>query len=241
LQLLSGLLPALGNLIHVRHLLATASMEQQELLAATETLLKRMRQLSQQAEQARTGSVLPTQGPKAEVSEFLRNYAGPKNSFFLQATAVVGHSRHQLMELCSILESFREYLNAGLHAGLSPERRAQLDVVSDLLDQAGRLLDSKDVHPAAPAVLIGATLEEFLRTWVDAEGLSLGSRKPGIQAYSDALREGDLITKQDAKDLVSWAGVRNHAAHGDWAEVSDRARVQLMLEGVNLFMRKYGA
>ena len=40
------------------------------------------------------------------------------------------------------------------------------------------------------------------------------------------------------KDITSWAGVRNHAAHGEWEEVSDRKRVQLALEGVNLFMRK---
>jgi hypothetical protein len=48
-----------------------------------------------------------------------------------------------------------------------------------------------------------------------------------------------LISKQDAKDILSWGGLRNHAAHGEWDQVSDKQRVQLMLEGVNLFMRKY--
>jgi hypothetical protein len=42
------------------------------------------------------------------------------------------------------------------------------------------------------------------------------------------------------KDITSWGGLRNHAAHGEWDEVSDKKRVGLMLEGVNLFMRKYG-
>lgn len=104
---------------------------------------------------------------------------------------------------------------------------------------AHTLLESKNVHPAAPAVLIGATLEEFLRTWSEAEALPLGSRKPGLEAYSQLLREAGLITKQDGKDITSWAGIRNHAAHGDWDEVSDGNRVSLMLEGINLFMRKY--
>ena len=104
---------------------------------------------------------------------------------------------------------------------------------------ANQLLETARVHPAAPAVLIGATLGEFLRTWVEAEGLSIGSRKPGLETYSQLLRDADLISKQDGKDITSWAGVRNHAAHGEWEDVGDKKRVALMLEGVNLFMRKY--
>jgi hypothetical protein len=41
------------------------------------------------------------------------------------------------------------------------------------------------------------------------------------------------------KDITSWGGLRNHAAHGEWDEVKDRQRISIMLEGVNLFMRKY--
>jgi hypothetical protein len=102
-------------------------------------------------------------------------------------------------------------------------------------------LDAKGVHPAAPIVLIGATLEEFLRTWVEAEGISLGNRKPSLDAYSQVLAAEGKITKQDVKDLTAWSGLRNHAAHGEWNEVSEKLRASLMLEGVNLFMRKYGA
>ena len=57
--------------------------------------------------------------------------------------------------------------------GISIERKAQIDVVSDFLDQANSLLNSKDVHPAAPAVIIGAALEEFLRNWIEEAGLTL--------------------------------------------------------------------
>jgi hypothetical protein len=175
------------------------------------------------------------------VSEFLRTYAGPRSSFYVEAKDVAGTDSSQLRRLESILRSFVEYVDAGLHADVSPERKAELNVVSDLLSQSQRLLETAGVHPAAPAVLIGATLEEFLRTWCEAIPLAIGNRKPGIQAYSDVLREADLITKQDSKDLTAWAGVRNHAAHGDWDEVSDPKRIEIMLEGVNLFMRKYGA
>jgi len=77
--------------------------------------------------------------------------------------------------------------------------------------------------------------------WIEAESLSLGNRKPTLESYSQVLRDAGLITKQDAKDITAWGGVRNHAAHGEWDEVSDKKRVSLMLEGVNLFMRKYGS
>ena len=109
------------------------------------------------------------------------------------------------------------------------------------MEQAQNLLESSKVHPAAPAVLIGASLEEFIRTWIDAEGLSIGNNKPSLDAYAKALKEAELILKQDVKDITSWTGLRNHAAHGEWDEVADKKRVSLMLEGVNLFMRKYGA
>ena len=79
-----------------------------------------------------------------------------------------------------------------------------------------------------------------MRSWVENENINLGNKKPSIDSYAKALREEDLITKQDVKDITSWAGLRNHAAHGEWEQVGDKARAQLMLEGVNLFMRKYG-
>jgi hypothetical protein len=137
------------------------------------------------------------------------------------------------------LIAFAEYIRAGLVEEISPTRKAQLDVVSDLLDQANSLLENQKVHPAAPAVLIGATLEEFLRTWIEALGLSWGQRKPGIDTYVQVLRDADHIAKQDAKDITSWAGIRNHAAHGEWTHVESREQISLMLQGVNLFMRKY--
>ncbi|NJC97401.1 MAG: hypothetical protein C3F07_10120 [Anaerolineales bacterium] len=124
--------------------------------------------------------------------------------------------------------------------GITMERRAQIDVVSDFLSQAERLLSTKNVHPAAPTVIIGASLEEFLRNWIEEVGLSLGNKKLSLDAYATILREAELIAKQDIKDITSWSGLRNHAAHGEWGEVQDKQRINLMLEGVNLFMRKYG-
>jgi hypothetical protein len=147
----------------------------------------------------------PPQGMKAQVSEFLRLYAGPKSAFYKAATEVDGWGKQQGTTLAAVLDNFVAFLRAGLHAAVSPERRAQLDIVSDFLAQAHSLLGEKGIHPAGPAMLSGAALEEFLRTWAEAEDLSLGSRKPSIDAYATTLREAELIDKQDTKDIVSWA------------------------------------
>lgn len=180
-------------------------------------------------------------GAHAQVCEFLGRYAGPKSAFLQTVKPTAEWSTdHAVRTIAATLKSFIEYVEAGLHEGISPERRAQLDVVSDFLEQAHNILETKGIHPAAPAVLIGATLEEFLRTWIEAEGLSLGNRKPSLDSYSQVLRDANLITKQDAKDITAWGGIRNHAAHGEWDEVADKRRVSIMLDGVNLFMRKYG-
>ena len=212
-------------------------MDTEEIIRAAETLQARIHGYAQRGGDGDHG-----EAAQAQVCEFLRNYAGPKSAFLKQAEAAHGLSRYLVATLVSIMQSFVEYLRAGLATGVSPERRAQLDVVSDLLGQADSLLENAKYHPAAAAILLGACLEEFLRTWVEAESLSIGTSKPGIDAYSKALRGADLISKQDVKDITSWAGVRNHAAHGQWDEVSDRNRIRLVLAGVNLFMRqKQGA
>ncbi len=183
-------------------------------------------------------------GVYAEICQFLQTYDGPRSQFLASIKEYNPRSYMRssaASSITDILQAYLEYVEAGLLQGVSPERRAQLDVVSDFLAQAQVLLETKAVHPAGPTVVIGAALEEFLRTWIEHDGISIGNKKPSLDAYARTLREAELITKQDAKDITSWAGLRNHAAHGEWEEVADKSRVSLMLEGVNLFMRKYGA
>jgi hypothetical protein len=197
---------------------------------------KRLAQLNIRSSNAAADS----RGPYSQACEFLRTYAGEKSSFYKSAVELSKSlSDYRAKSVASILLSFSEYIMYGLKEGITPERRAQIDVVNDLLDKAHNLLEDKSVHGAAPAVLIGATLEEFLRTWVEKEGLSLGNMKPSIDSYAKLLREADLINKQDVKDITAWAGVRNDAAHGYWEKVESKEKISLVLQGVNLFLRKY--
>lgn len=162
-----------------------------------------------------------------EAVEFLRIYAGDKSSFYKQLSNIKPNATFNVIQLHArmTLGAFINYIENGLAEGLSIERKAQIDVVSDFLAQAQQLLETKDVHPAAPCVIIGAALEEFLRNWVEASSMSLGNNKPSLDAYSRILKEAELITKQDVKDLTAWGGLRDYAAHGEREEVAERKRV----------------
>lgn len=137
-----------------------------------------------------------------------------------------------------VLNSFAEYVEVGMLGGVSLERKGELHAVADFLDMASDLLKRSEFHPAAGASVAGAALEEFLRGWAIAEGLDVESRH-GIEAYSQILREAQLLSRQEAKEITSWAGLRNAAAHGEWETVADRRRVEIMIEGIRLFKQQH--
>ena len=212
------------------------AMKSAEVLAAGRKIVERLKGL-QTPTNLKPGRAFPTQGPKAEVTEFLRIQAGSNSHFQREAVAVQASSARELEQLISIMESFLYFVEQGLHAALPPERKGQLDVVNDVLERAQCSLD-QDPHPGLAAVMIGAALEQFLRSWVEAEELEPRGR-PGIEAYAAALKANDKLDKQDGKNITAWAGLRNHAAHGEWERVSNPEEIRLMLAGVNLLMQRH--
>jgi hypothetical protein len=180
-------------------------------------------------------------GGLTQAREFLRVYAGEETSFYKTLSQIKSSASNDYKygRVKGVLTSFIEFVENDLLRSISLEREIQIETVSDYLEQAENLLNDKKVHPAAPAVIIGASLEEFLRNWLEDSGFELSTIKNSLDAYSTELRKQNKITKQDLKDIISWGGTRNDAAHGHWENVEDRKRIKLMLEGVNLFMRKY--
>ncbi|OCH30489.1 hypothetical protein A6E13_04615 [Aliivibrio fischeri] len=175
----------------------------------------------------------------ARSKEFIRSHINDDCEFYM-SLLYLDDKNPSIKAFVSIMDGFIEYIEEGFLDVYSPLQEAQQNIVSDLLDQARVLLDDRKVHPAASIVLIGATLEEFLRNWVERENIKLGNRKPSISSYSALLLNKSLISKQDSKDILAWGGLRNEAAHGKWDEINNKERAKIMLEGVNLFMRKHG-
>ena len=181
-------------------------------------------------------------GGLIQAREFIRITTGENSSFYksLEQLQNSAYDDVKVKIVKQILSSFGEFVKNDLLRSISLEREIQINTVSDYLEQAESLLNDNKVHPAAPSVIIGASLEEFLRNWLEEEQVDLTTIKNSLDAYTTELKKLNKISKQDVKDLTSWSGIRNDAAHGHWDNVADRKRIKLMLEGVNLFMRKYG-
>ena len=180
-------------------------------------------------------------GGLVEAREFLRVYAGEESSFYktLAQLSANNYDSTKTNRVNQVLSTFIDFVDNDLLRSISLQREIQIDTVSDYLEQAESLLNDQKVHPAAPAVIIGASLKEFLRNWLEDDGFDISTIKNSLDAYSTELKKQNKISKQDLKDIISWGGTRNDAAHGHWESVEDRKRIKLMLEGVNLFMRKY--
>lgn len=141
-------------------------------------------------------------------------------------------------KLIALLQSLAEYLNDGLFTQLTAVERATQEVSSETLSQALAILNDESSHPAASCFLSGAMLENFLKNWCERENIQI-QLPPSIIKYADALKKKKKILTQDVKDITSWAGLRNSAAHGCWEELNDKRRILLMVEGIGLFIRKY--
>ncbi len=182
----------------------------------------------------------------ANVCDFLSSYAGKNSLFYKACKDLIGDEiqfassgpDYVIEVLYATLDRFADHLKSGFHNAVPAGKKAQLLVVSDFLEMADALLADSDIHPAAPAVLTGATLEEFLRNWIKDEGLSLSERSEGINNFAQVLLKAELINKQDLKDLTAWAGIRNDASHGHWDKVTQE-KVGIMLRGVDLFLKTY--
>jgi hypothetical protein len=175
--------------------------------------------------------------------EFFRQYAGADSNWTLRAHAVYeSKGDHQSAEtgaraIGDLLMAWVGQVEAGIVEVAGSRARGEVSVVStDVMTQVRRLLEDRQVHPAAPIVLCGAALEVTLRAVVDARGLTL-TKQPSISVLTQLLRSAGLLTKQDVKDLEQCGGLRNSAAHGEFGELSPE-RAGLMEQQTNILLRR---
>ena len=176
----------------------------------------------------------------AAALEFLRVHAGSGSTFLQQARVGAnqgGSSRSGANAVADALAGWLAYKAAGLAPGVSLEDLARIELAIDLMEQVERMLGDEHAHVAAPIVLAGAALEEFLKSLATANEIVL-ARGLSLSTCVEALRKAEVLTNQDIKDISAWVAQRNDAAHGNFDSLSlDRAR--LMVDGINLFMRQH--
>lgn len=142
--------------------------------------------------------------------------------------------------LTAILEAMRDDFAAGRLRGAAELIHA--DVFTDFLEMGTYLLDEGYKDPAA--VIAGSTLEGHLRKLCDKHGVpttdpTTGAARKASMLNAD-LRKAGAYDKSDEKSVTAWLGLRNDAAHGDYAKYV-AGQVALLVDGVRDFIRRLPA
>lgn len=196
-------------------------------------------------EAGRVRNAYPAIGAFAPGVEFLRRYAGNESDFYLATRPIVDAARYTgseaarnaLVAMASLLESWADYAESGLATALPFAVASRVEAATDLMQQVADLLAESDIHPAAPVMLAGAALEEFLRGLWESTSEPIAGRL-GLVSYGEALRKSQQMSPADVKEVIALASIRNDAAHGRFDDIS-RERASLFADRVNLFLRTH--
>ena len=94
----------------------------------------------------------------------------------------------------------------------------------------------------AAAVLVGGTLEVHMKKLCGKYGVETTSRGKTKKAdlLNSELEKAGAYTKLDQKSITAWLGLRNKAAHGNYAEYT-KDQVQLFVSNIRDFVTRYPA
>lgn len=148
-------------------------------------------------------------------------------------TAIVGNVQKGM----GILESVSDDFERGWFK--TARMLISAELFSDFLEMAEHLL--KEAYKDAAAVIIGATLEEHLRSLCRGRNIPVEQGTPPKPRKTDTinadLMKASAYTLIDQKQITAWLDLRNNAAHGHYSGYS-KDQVQLMLNGVRNFVSR---
>jgi hypothetical protein len=149
------------------------------------------------------------------------------------------------LEICiSSLKAIKEDFEQGFLGDLALQ--IESEIAADYMGQAEQLLaegtTGKYDHVPA-AVLSGAVLEKALRTLCDKQTPPISTIKNNGESKTlnpliEDLKKANVFNEPKAKQLKSWADIRNKAAHGEFEEFK-RDDVELMIKGIKNFLADY--
>lgn len=138
-----------------------------------------------------------------------------------------------------ILNAIKSELDGGWHFKLKDLVSAE--IFTDFLEMAEYLLSEGYKDPAA--VMIGSVLEEHLRQLCAKYGIETEHFNKNNTVFKKAdllnseLTKASAYNKIDQKQVTSWLGLRNDAAHGKYNNYTTD-QVDLMYQGVLNFISR---
>ena len=115
----------------------------------------------------------------------------------------------------AILRTVREEIENGYMQ--TYRQRISAEFVGDLIEQAEHLHEN-GFHQAATSIA-GAALESGLREVATNNGITLRGRED-LNALSDKLKNGNVISELERKQISFLIGARNAADHAEFDDVS---------------------
>lgn len=149
-----------------------------------------------------------------------------------------GHEYIYQRPLMGVLSALRQEFELGYLQSL--EELVHGETFASFLDMAAHLHRNGYKDPAA--VIVGSTLEQHLKELCGKNGIDLevsGKPKKADTLNAELTKEG-VLSKLDQKNVTSWLGLRNDAAHGNYGNYTGQ-QVQLLIDSVRDFITRHPA
>ena len=167
--------------------------------------------------------------------------SGRGSVYFEQAKAILetpDHSWGHLAGQIGVAESLLHNIRNGYLRTL--EELIHGELFGDFLEMAQHLLESG--YKDAAAVVCGSTLEAHLKQLCKKAGIpvEVGGKAKKADTINGELGGACVYSKLDQKSVTAWLGLRNSAAHGDYAAY-DKAQVSLYIASIRDFVTRVPA
>lgn len=149
-----------------------------------------------------------------------------------------GHEYIHQRPLAGVLMALRREYELGYLQ--SVEEVIHRDTFASFLDMARHLQANGYKDPAA--VIAGSTLEQHLRELCNKHQIviEVGGKPKKADTMNAELAKAGVYSKLDQKNVTSWLGLRNDAAHGNYGNYTAQ-QVQLLLDSIGDFIARHPA
>jgi hypothetical protein len=172
----------------------------------------------------------------------IRRIGGLGSAYFDQGEAIIkfgGYPSYVAVRMIGVVDSLRADVASGFVQGVSELIHGTL--FADFLEMAQHLLE--EGYKDAAAVIAGSALESHLRQLcekmsVPTDAMVNGELRPkkADQVNAD-LAKASTYSKLDQKNVTAWLGLRNKAAHGQYAQY-EASQVGVLISGVRDFVTR---
>jgi len=171
----------------------------------------------------------------------LTRIAGPTSVYSERANDILKSNTHphaHMAMVVGVVKSLRHDLMNGYLKTL--EELIHGEIFGDYLEMADHL--SQNGYKDAAAVLAGSTLEAHLKKLCMKYSVSttIGTAPKKADVINSDLVKANAYSKLDQKNVTSWLGLRNDAAHGNYASYSND-QVSLLISSVRDFVTRHPA